>query len=210
MNPPKRSRILLIALVLVLLAGLVTATIHYSDLPNRISQHETIVLGQNQLVPGSQAAFRVVVRDSKDASPLPNAAIKALLKPADGESAIEVFSGETDEKGTANICFAVPEDAEPDQMLVIQTTSALGSDEIEREITLKRDYRLLITTDKPIYQPGQTIHIRALALSTFDLSPASGQKIEFEIADGKGNKVLRKKTHHFRIRGSVHRFPARW
>ncbi len=193
MNPPKRSRILLIALVLVLLAGLVTATIYYGDLPNRISQHETIVLGQNQLVPGSQAAFRVVVRDSKDASPLSNAAIKALLKPADGENAMEVFSGETDEKGTADIRFAVPEDVDPDQTLIIRTTSALGSDEIEREITLKRDYRLLVTTDKPIYQPGQTIHIRALALSTFDLSPASGQKLEFEIADGKGNKVLRKK-----------------
>ena len=104
-----------------------------------------------------------------------------------------MYAGETDQKGTANVNFTVPEDAAPNQKLIIQTTSHLGSDEIEREITLKRDYRLLITTDKPIYQPGQIIHIRALALSTFDLSPASGQKIEFEIADGKGNKVLRKK-----------------
>ena len=73
MNPKKRARILLIALIMVLLAGVITTTIYYNDLPNRISQHETIVLGQNQLVPGSQAAFRVVVRDSKNAEPLPNA-----------------------------------------------------------------------------------------------------------------------------------------
>ena len=33
MNPQKRNRILLIALVVVLLAGLITVTIHYNDLP---------------------------------------------------------------------------------------------------------------------------------------------------------------------------------
>ncbi len=58
-------------------------------------------------------------------------------------------------------------------------------------MTLQRDYRVLLTTDKPIYQPGQTIHLRALALSTFDLKPASGQPLEITIADGKGNKVFR-------------------
>src|SRR3990172_7724200 len=51
---------------------------------------------------------------------------------------------------------------------------------------------MLDNTEKPIYQPGQVIHLRALALSAFDRVPASGDEIEFIIADGKGNKVFRK------------------
>ena len=50
------------------------------------------------------------------------------------------------------------------QVLVIETHSRLGTDRIERPVTMQRDYRVLLTTDKPIYQPGQMIHIRALAL----------------------------------------------
>src|SRR3990172_6750471 len=52
--------------------------------------------------------------------------------------------------------------------------------------------KILLTTEKPIYQPGQVIHLRALALSSFDRAPASGSEIEFIIADGKGNKVFRR------------------
>ena len=75
-------------------------------------------------------------------------------------------------------------------------------------MTVERDYRVLLTTDKPIYQPGQVIHLRALALGTFDLTPAAGQALEVTIADGKGNKVFRKTltTSDFGVgRG---RFPA--
>ena len=58
-------------------------------------------------------------------------------------------------------------------------------------VTLTRDYRILLSTDKPLYQPGQIIHLRALALSTFDLTPAVGEEMELIIADGKGNTVHR-------------------
>ena len=70
--------------------------------------------------------------------------------------------------------------------------SSPGTDRIEREVTVQRDYRVLLTTDKPLYQPGQVIYIRALALSVFDLQTAAAQNLTLEVADGKGNKVFRK------------------
>ena len=150
------------AIVIIVVAGLIGTSVYINDLPNRISQHETIVLGQNRLVPGSQAGLRVVVRDSKDTTPLENAAITAYLQPADGGKAIEVFSGTTDEYGSTDINFQVPEDAAAIQTLIVKTESSLGSDEIQRPITITRDYRILLTTDKPIYQPGQIIHMLSL------------------------------------------------
>jgi len=167
-------------------------TDYYFELPNRVSQQETIVLGQNRWVPGSTAALRVVTRDRKDATPLANAEIRVSLKPDNGSETIMVYSGVTDNRGGSDVVFNVPTDIGIDHTLVVQTTSELGSDTIEQPISIDRDYKILLTTDKPIYQPGQEIHMRALALSTFDLVPNRGKEIEFIITDGKGNKVYRK------------------
>ena len=50
----------------------------------------------------------------------------------------------------------------------------------------------MLVTDKPLYQPGQLIHLRALALQTHDLTPVAKQPLTFEVEDGKGNKVFKK------------------
>jgi uncharacterized protein YfaS (alpha-2-macroglobulin family) len=189
----RKLTLTIILLILIAAATIWGITAYYEDLPNRISQHETVVLGQSHFTPGSQAALRVVVRDSKDARPLENAEISVALKPNDGGKAISLFSGATDELGTANISFTIPEDTSSNQTLIVETKSELGSDKVERTVTIERDYRVLLTTDKPLYQPGQVIHIRSLALSTFDLTPASKQEMEIIIADGKGNKVFRER-----------------
>ncbi|MGB5060781.1 MAG: MG2 domain-containing protein, partial [Candidatus Promineifilaceae bacterium] len=101
------------------------------------------------------------------------------------------YDGQTDDLGTADVTLAVPDGDQTDYTLVIETQSTLGDDRIERPITLSRDYRILLTTDKPLYQPGQIIHLRALALSTYDRVPAAGQELQIAIADGKGNTVFR-------------------
>ena len=53
---------------------------------------------------------------------------------------------------------------------------------------------ILLTTEKPIYQPGQTIHARALALDRANRQAAAGRKLTFEVEDSRGNKVFRKAT----------------
>jgi hypothetical protein len=128
----------------------------------------------------------------RDASPVAGAALKVSMRPQSGGKAVTLFEGTTDEHGTADVSFQVPDTEDPAQNLIVETRSDLGRDEMERPVTVKRDYKVLLTTDKPLYQPSQTIHIRALALGAFDLHPAGGQPVEFVVADGKGNKVFRK------------------
>ncbi|HEX4475306.1 MAG TPA: alpha-2-macroglobulin family protein, partial [Polyangiaceae bacterium] len=52
------------------------------------------------------------------------------------------------------------------------------------------DQKVLLTTDKPIYQPGQTIHLRTLALAPPADTPTASASAVFEVADGKGNEVF--------------------
>jgi len=184
--------LIVLLLVIALFTGTGITINYYSHLPERLSQHETILLGQNRLVPGSQSALRLLVRDSKNGAPLQDARVQVSLRSNSTGASVPLFSGATNAQGTTDVVFRVPEDTQPDQTLVVETQSKLGSDRMERPVTVKRDYRVLLTTDKPIYQPGQLIHVRALALSTFDLKPAARQTLEITIADGKGNKVFRK------------------
>ena len=56
---------------------------------------------------------------------------------------------------------------------------------------VRRDYRIHLTTDKPLYRAGDVIHIRALALSTFDRRPAAEQPLGITVTDARGNVVFR-------------------
>jgi hypothetical protein len=178
----------------ILIGGLIGLLVYYERLPETLSQHETLVLGQSSLVPGSTAAMRIVVRDSRDAAPLPDAEVEVRMRPADGGRAKVLFKGTTDASGNVDVAFAVPEDVDPNQTLIVETKSSLGSDTLEQAVTVERDYRILLTTDKPLYQPGQIIHIRALALNAFDLTIPKLEREDFTltVADGKGNTVFRR------------------
>jgi hypothetical protein len=183
-----------LVIIIILLAasgGTYAAARYYADLPNRLSQHETILLGQSRLAPGSQGSLRILVRDTAGAAPLANARVRLAMRPSTGGEETQLFEGQTGEDGSLAASFSIPRDVHPNQVLIVETHSKLGADRLERPVQVTRDYRVLLSTDKPVYQPGQLIRFRALALSAFDLAPAAGLPVEITIADGKGNKVFR-------------------
>src|SRR5262249_33044805 len=59
-------------------------------------------------------------------------------------------------------------------------------------VTLKRSWKLMLSSDKPLYQPGQEIHLRSLALQTSTLRPVAGQATTFSITDPKGNVIFKR------------------
>jgi hypothetical protein len=176
-------------LVLIVVAGFV-ALQRVITMPDRVDDQQTIVVGQTRFAPGSDASVRVVVQDFAAGQPLAGAQVKVSLQ-GEGSRAIPLFEGQTDETGSLPVRFHVPDDAPPKAHLIVETKSAAGRDRVEQPVTIEREYRLLLTSDKPLYQPGQTIHMRALALSTFDLTPARGATLDFLVEDAKGNKVFR-------------------
>jgi 5-hydroxyisourate hydrolase-like protein (transthyretin family) len=176
-------------IVLSVLAGF-GALRRVVTLPQRIDDQQTVVVGPARFVPDSDASIRVVVQDFSAGKPVPGARVNISLQVDQGR-AVPLFEGETDETGSLPVRFHVPADAPAQPRLLIETESPAGKDRLEQPIAIQRDYRLLLATDKPLYQPGQTIHMRVLALSAFDLSPARGAAIDFLVEDAKGNKVFR-------------------
>jgi uncharacterized protein YfaS (alpha-2-macroglobulin family) len=171
-------------------------------LPDRVDAQRTLLVSPSRLTPDSDASLRVVVQNTEDGKPIDDARVAVSLAPSDDPlRARPLFRGRTDEAGTLPVAFHVPSNAPDDAILIVETRSPVGRDRVERPVTIERQYRLLLTTDKPVYQPGQTIHMRAIALSTLDRSPATGASVDFLVEDPRGNKVYRQSVtaSHFGV-----------
>ncbi len=152
-----------------------------------VRQIQTQLLMQREFYASSQAAVRVIVSDPSVNQPVKGANVTLSL------AETPLFQGTTDESGTLDAQFTLPKDVLGDQQLLVQVDINDATDEIRQPITIKDVYKILLTTDKPLYQPGQTIHIRSLALKKPDLQPAGEEEMLFEVEDSKGNKVFKKK-----------------
>lgn len=184
--------LILTALILVGAVVLVERVVHYASLPSNLPPQEVVVVGQNRFIPGTQAALRLQVRDPFKGNPIPDAEVSLALRPKAGGNALTLYTGRSDANGMVEASFVVPMVDAPEQTLLVTSKSPLGTEQLEQPVHVAREYRVLLSSDKPLYQPGQVIHLRALALDAFDLRPAAGRDITLTIADGKGNKVFRK------------------
>ncbi len=185
----KLFRLGAIAAILVLVVVVIGAAYWNGTREIRADQQRTLVIAPNQFEADSQGAIRIVVQNFETNAPVPNAEIKIRLA---GEGKDSTAVGKTNAQGTASILLDIPPDAPEKQTLTIETRSNYGSDKIEQNVTVKRTYKVLATSDKPLYQPGQTMRLRALALSAFNRKPAQKQKLEFVVEDPKGTRVFQK------------------
>ncbi|HLB12459.1 MAG TPA: MG2 domain-containing protein, partial [Dehalococcoidia bacterium] len=105
----------------------------------------------------------------------------ALLKEGN-----EVARGSVRVSGTGTIDLNVPNVPEGDYTVRL---SGSGFQD-EAMVKVANSYLVFLETDKPIYKPGQTIHLRAVTLDP-DLMPMS-EAVTVEILDAKGIKVFRR------------------
>ena len=149
------------------------------------------IFAQRAYAAGSTASVRIITADAKAGNPLRDSRVKLEL--VDGNSSTTLFTGRTDTFGTAQVAFALPAGSYGSRQLRVTADTALGAVTANQPIQLERRDRILLTTDKPLYQPGQTIHLRALALDGPTHAAVAEQPITLEVEDGKGNKVFKKR-----------------
>ncbi len=150
------------------------------------------ILGQSAYLAGSQAAVRLLVSDSENHVLAGENSIRIELL-AHGEPTRTLFAGRVNRRGAVDAQFRFPAGLAGNYQLHFIAVTTIGSAEFEQTIRLEGKVSILLTTEKPIYQPGQTIHIRALVLDRASHHAAPGP-LTFEIEDSRGNKVFKKIT----------------
>ena len=144
------------------------------------------VLGQRSYAQGGAAAVRVVATDTAN-------------QPLEGSVRIDLagrgatlFNGKLNRHGTTEAQFRFPAGLTGSFNLHYIVETAIGSADVTQPVKLEDKVQILLTTEKPIYQPGQTIHARALALDRGSHEASAGRSLMFEVEDSRGNKVFKK------------------
>jgi hypothetical protein len=154
-----------------------------------VPPYELRLEGPSNLRTQKQASYRVRAIDPISHADAADAPITLQLT-RDGQ-APQTFTGMTDSGGSAVFELAVDEPGDYTAIASTQNQSAPLSVQAPVKVEAQAQ-KLLITSDKPIYQPGQTMHLRALALQSPDNQPQTDVDVLFEVLDAKGNKVLKK------------------
>ena len=151
------------------------------------------VLGQQSYLAGGQAAVRVIVTDSNN-DLIPGGGSLRIEWTDSKQTPRVLFAGQLNGRGTTEAQFRFPAGAVGTYPLHYAVDTSIGSAEFTEQVRLEDKVSILLTTEKPLYQPGQTIHARALALDRANHQAASGRKLTFEVEDSRGNKVFKKAT----------------
>ncbi|MBN2494307.1 MAG: hypothetical protein JXR96_06950 [Deltaproteobacteria bacterium] len=153
---------------------------------------EAQVLAPSRLYEGEGTFLRVLTREPVSGLAKSGVAVDVELELED--RTLSLGSGRTDANGTAQVYIQVPADLIGQGKLRIGVAPPEGGEEVvEGAVEVMREEKILLTTDKPIYQPGQLIHMRLLALKRPALTAVAGEEALFEVRDGKGNKVFKQR-----------------
>jgi hypothetical protein len=155
-----------------------------------------VVLGSDELFEGQSNQLRVTARDPSGGQPVATAAVEVFLETTDSEGQTtrsSLWAGTTDDHGVAQATFTPRDHAGPATLIVFMQKEGQSA-ETRHAVTIQRSHRILLTTDKPLYQPGQTMHLRALSFRLPDNQPSADAAVVFEVVDAKGNTVFREET----------------
>ena len=154
-----------------------------------LSPYEVTLDGPATVLKGKTASYRARARDPRTKKPI--AGVPVELRIAKGDGAPEVRTGTT--AATGDAVFEVTIDDAGSYQVTARAATQGTATEIGAPFTGQLPgSKVLLTTDKPIYQPGQTIHLRSLALSQQGNTPIAAQPALFEVEDAKGNKVFKR------------------
>jgi hypothetical protein len=151
---------------------------------------ETVVLGPTTFAPGTQGATRVLVRDPRSGEPIPGTDLRLSLAPrGDPDAGQTLYVGRSDEWGTAEVTFHLPEDTTGAFDLVLDADGPIGTQRVVRPVTLAQEAELVVSTDKQVYYPGETIRFWSLARRSVDGLPVVDAPVTFTLLNVHSSRV---------------------
>ena len=181
-----RRRLMTLSAVGVLLICAVTYHVRMMHPEWSVSPLTTTLLAPKSFAWNSAGAARVITRYYPTDEPMPGVRVYLAALQSDGKE-FSLWRGRTDGRGMVEAKFTLPPSLEGAAQLVAYAED----DRVARDITVERQAKILLTTDKPLYQPRQTVHIRTLSLLRPSLKPTTDATMTIEIEDAKQNKVFK-------------------
>lgn len=108
---------------------------------------------------------------------------------------LEPVEGWKDETTQVSAAIVLPKDLpDGDYKLRATVQTALGEQTLSVPLAVYAPAKVHVITDRPLYEPGNTIQFRATVLRARDLAPLDGRPGRFEVYDPSGTLVLEEKA----------------
>jgi hypothetical protein len=141
--------------------------------------------------PGKKFFVRVLTSHPVLGRAVGGVAITAQVRANAGESPLASATGTTDANGYAVLLISLPAETQAhDLEVAVQAQRGATKRSAENDLKVGAPSRIFVQTDKPLYQPGQTLHIRALIFGDEHRALAA-KKIYLQVEDEDGTIVFR-------------------
>lgn len=152
---------------------------------------EVQLRGATEMPAGGTTTLRAIVRDPDSGAAYEGARVLAAL--IQEETKTTLAEGNTDARGELALELGLPSGVDAGS---VRIEVKHGDTEAWTTTNLRtvKERKLSLSTDKTIYKPGQTLHLRTLALHTTEKTPLAAEEVVFEALDGKGNKVFKRRA----------------
>jgi uncharacterized protein YfaS (alpha-2-macroglobulin family) len=165
------------------------------------------------VAPGTKYPVRVHVESPTTRQAYANTPVDVTLTIGNDDDTAVKRKVRTDSAGNATVLFHLPEHpTDQDGTITADVTRGAFSDEatLDFEFPNEPAPTVTITTDKPLYQPGQTVHVRVFTKGS-DGRAMAGAKINVAIEDENGSEQFHEKlvTSRFGIASADWDIPAK-
>lgn len=159
------------------------------------------ISGPQEILADSVISLRIVVTDHSQNRPVSGALVSVRLAKAGGLQSEVLLTARSDARGQVDGSCEIPDLAPGAYELIVRARWGNLREEARQSVRVRAENQMLLTTDKPLYKPAQTVHLRALALRRPTLRALVGSEIVFEVSDPKGNKLFKKaaRTNDFGV-----------
>ena len=146
--------------------------------------------------PGTHYPVRLRVLSSPGGKPLAGQAVQVTMEIGSDEGKALKRKATTDADGNAVVTFELPKKPEDKEG---EITATVVRGEFSEEASMEFKFpdppppKITLSTDKPLYQPGQTVHVRLMAFGP-DKRALPGKKMELAIEDEEGQEQFHKKV----------------
>jgi hypothetical protein len=138
------------------------------------------------------AHFTAQAADRVDTLPMPGGFKKVSLALVDATGAATPLPVAKWDKsdGTSRAIIKLPDVPDGDYTLLTTYTTKVGAGEASVKLPLYTPARVHVITDRPLYEPGNTVRFRAVVLRARDLAPLDGRPGRWIVKDPDGEVLL--------------------
>lgn len=121
---------------------------------------------------------------------LPRFEPSLLLVSGGKETALLPVDGWRKQGASKTAVVELPQVSDGDYLVRAKVESSLGESSFDLPLPIYSPARVHVLTDRPLYEPGNTVKFRAVVLKAKDLSPLEGRPGKWVVKDPAGEVVL--------------------